>query len=79
MTKGNPRGIFDDHERLRRKAERKAKVRAERKADSQLMEDVDTRLKTLIDKNRQVTKSYIVRAQALKDDRDKLSMAVKDS
>ena len=55
MVKGNPRGIFDDHARLRREAEKKAKVKADRKADSQLLLDVDTRLKTLIDKNRQVT------------------------
>ena len=42
---------------------------AEEKADSELMLDIDLRLKKLIDKNREVTKTYMDKAKALEEDR----------
>ena len=72
MIKGNPRGLFDDNTQRKRKLDKKAKAQAERKADSELLVDIDKRLKTLIDKNRTVTKSYIDKAKAFEDDREKL-------
>ena len=72
MIKGNPRGLFDDNTQRKRKLDKKAKAQAEREADSELLVDIDKRLKTLIDKNRTVTKSYIDKAKAFEDDREKL-------
>ena len=72
MIKGNPRGLFDDNTQRKRKLDKKAKAQAEREADSELLVDIDKRLKTLIDKNRTVTKSYMDKAKAFEDDREKL-------
>ena len=71
VIKGNPRGIFDDNAQRKRKYDKKVKAQEERDADSELLLDIDKRLKTLIDKNRAVTKTYMDKAKAFEDDKGK--------
>jgi len=51
-------------------------AKAEIKADSELMQDVNHRIKNLIDRNREVTKKYSAKAQAFLVEAENLDQKV---
>lgn len=73
VTKGNPKGIFDDKKELKKKSERMKQS----EDDNALLKDVDVRIKTLIQKNKEVAKKYQEKIDAFEETKQKRLNALK--